>query len=218
MKVRASAIIFFTCLFCLAARADLPPDVGYILQSVSVTIQTQEDLSDYRFFIESPMRIEEISIEKGKPTVVNSDGRVGAARVGALWAIPRKDIGSDFDFSSTEKLQGLRQALDQGQYHAMKIITLDFRAAIREADKEDWQDPVYQLNKNPDGIAASLVSGTVLRNANRGAQLYSTEPKSASFWIAVFVGSGATLLFIVSGALALRRSKIRATEGGEFIR
>ena len=202
MKVRASAIIFFTCLFCLAARADLPPDVGYILQSVSVTIQT----------------LEEISMERGKPTVINSDGQVGAARVGTLWAIPRKDIGPDSDFSSTEKLQGLRQALDQGQYHAMKIITLDFRAAIREADKEDWQDPVYQLNKNPDGIAASLVSGTVLRNANRGAQLYSTEPKSASFWIAVFLGSGATLLFIVLGALALRRSKIRETKGGEFIR
>jgi len=194
----------------LAAHADVPPDVGYTFQSVSVTIQTQDDLSDYRFFIESPMRIEEISIEKGKPTVIDGDGRVGAARVGTLWAIPREDIGSDFDFSSTERLQSLRQALDQGQYHAIKIITLDFRAAIRQADKTDWQDPVYQLNRNPDGIAASLVAGSALKNANRGPQLYSTEPKGALFWTAVFVGGLTTLLFIALGALALRRSRIRA--------
>jgi len=218
MKRRASTIVFLTCVFCLAAHADVPPDVGYIIQSVSVTIQTQDDLSDYRFFNESPMRIEEIAIEKGKATVIDGNGRVGAARIGTLWAIRRKDIGSDFDFSSTERLQSLRQALNQGQYHAIKVITLDFRAEIREADKADWQDPVYQLNKNPDGIAASLVSGAAPKNADRGPHLYSTEPKSASFWTAVFVGGVVTLLFIVLGALALRRSRIRAMGGGEFTR
>ena len=218
IKAALGSLLLIGSLFCMAAYADVPPDPGYVRQTVSVTLEPKADFSDYRFFIESPMRMEEIAIEKDKETVIDGTARVGAARIGTLWAIPRKAIDTDVDFSSTEKLQSFRQALSQGQYHAIKVITLDFLATVREADRSNWRDPVYQLNKSPDGVTASLVSGGVQQNASRGPQLYSTEPKSSAFWTAVLIGGLLTAAFIAAGAWALRRSRLRASETDSFTR
>jgi len=78
MKWHAAMSGFLTCLFCLAARADVPPEPGYLRQTVSITFDTKDDVSDYRFFIESPMRIDEIKIAKGEPSVVDGTGHVGS--------------------------------------------------------------------------------------------------------------------------------------------
>jgi hypothetical protein len=215
-----SALFIFLFVICASfgsVYADVPPDPGYVRQSVSLTLETIYDLADYRFFIESPMRIEEIAIKKGELTVVSADGRVGSERVGTLWAIPRTTIGEDFGVSAPEKLEGMREALKEGRmYRALKLLSHDFQTTIREIERVNWKDPVYRLDKNTgQGVTAVLISGGVQENkSNSNKGLYSTEPKTTAFWAAVAGGMILTLSFISFGAWALRRSRLKAIENG----
>lgn len=210
---------FVICALFTPVTADVPPDPGYVRQTASLTLETKDDLSDYRFFIESPMRIEEIKIVRGEPTIIPGTGRGGAARVGTLWAIPRTTIGEDFGASAPEKLQEMRDALKEGRaYRAVKLLTHGFQTTIREEERTNWNDPVYRLEKNAEkGVTAILISGGAQENKNdskKGFTIYSTEPKTPAFWTAVIGGAVLTLLFISLGAWALRRSKSKAAEHG----
>ena len=214
MKWHAATIGFLTFLFYLAARADVPPEPGYLRQTVSITFDTKDDVSDYRFFIESPMRIDEIKIAKGEPSVVDGTGRVGVARVGTLWAIPRKTVADEFGVSGQEKLEYIRKVLSEGRmYSAVKLLTLDFQATIREAEKANWKDPVYSIEKKGDQtLSAVLVSGGKSTPGNQGPGFGVTSYSrtlSPFGWAIVGGGVVAVLGLLLLGFLKLGRRRFK---------
>ena len=142
-------------------KADIPPDVGYTRVKASLTLETNDDLSNYRFFLESPLGIEELKISKDETTNVDANRRIGAARVATLWAIPRKSVGKDFGVSAPEKLDGMRVPLREGRMNgAVNLLSHSFLATIRDGEKANWKDPVYRIEMSPaKGIVAILVSG-----------------------------------------------------------
>lgn len=208
-------LLFLICLLFTSANADVPPDAGYVPQTASLTLETKDDFSDYRFFMESPIRIEEITITRGEATVIDGANRGGAARVGTLWAIPRTTIGDDFGVSAPEKLQGMRDALKEGRmYHAVKLLSHGFQTTIREEEKAGWKDPVYRIEKSAEkGLVAVLLSGGKTER-NAGLQTYSNEPKTSMFWATVVGASLLTFSLICLGVWAVRRSKMRTVESG----
>ena len=90
---KISAILVAVIALFAVARADVPPEPGNSRISVPLTIETNEDLSDYRFFIESPMQLEEVTVHKGTPTVIGTEGRAGAAAWPGPLACSRCRIG-----------------------------------------------------------------------------------------------------------------------------
>lgn len=212
------ASLLFICALFATARSDVPPDPGYVRHSASLTLETNDDLSDYRFFLESPMKIEEIKILKGEPEVFDGNDRNGAARSCTVWAVPRTTIGQDFGVSAPEKLEGMRDALKQGRmYGATKLLSHDFQTTIREVEKENWKDPIYRIEKNEKGLTAVLVTGGAVEsktNGNGAFTMYSTEEPTRGFWAAVIGGMLLTFSFIGLGAWALRRSKMKTVDAG----
>lgn len=142
-------------------KADIPPDAGYTRVKASLILETVDDLSDYRFFLESSLGIEELEISNGEAATVDANRRAVASRVATLWAIPRKSIDEEFGISATEKLDGMRAPLREGRINgAVNLLSHSFLATIRDGEKANWKDPVYRIEESPDkGIIAILISG-----------------------------------------------------------
>jgi hypothetical protein len=153
-KVLAALVIMLG--FSTSVFADVPPDPGYVRQSANLVLETDADLSGYRFFLESPMKVEEIKIAAGASTIVDASGRVGAMRFGRLFAIASRDLEPFKDRLSEEEF---REALKGKKlFAATQLLSHNFQTTIPEG--ANWQDPGYLIEKDSDtGLKARLIAG-----------------------------------------------------------
>ena len=142
--------------FSTSVFADVPPEPGYVRQSVNLVLETDADLSGYRFFLESPMKVEEIKIAASAPTIVDGSVRAGAMRFGRLFAIASRDVEQFKDRLSEEEF---REALKEKKlFTATQLLSHNFQTTI--PDGADWQDPVYRIEKDGEtGLRAVQISG-----------------------------------------------------------
>jgi hypothetical protein len=210
-----SWFILLLSIFLASANlliADVPPEAGFVRQSVSLTLETSQDLSSYRFFLESAVAIEEVTVKKGEKTVISPAGHAGAARVVSLLAIPSQSFAKFGGELKSGSSPDLKKIIDErGIEGIVKLMSHDFQTTIREADRGSWADPVYKIEKNNAGLSAILVTGDNASERPRTSP-YSNEPKSQTFWAAVAIGAFLTLAFICIGASLLRRSRTKASE------
>ena len=148
--------LVITLGFSTSVVADVPPDPGYVRQSADLVLESSDDLSGYRFFLESPMKVEEIEIAAGTPTVVSASGRAGAMRVGKLIAIPAREV-EQFRERLTE--EEFREALREKKlFTATQLLSHDFQTTIPEGAR--FQDPVFRIEKDGEtALKAVLISG-----------------------------------------------------------
>jgi hypothetical protein len=153
-----TAVILFTllALSSMPVVADVPPDPGYVRQSANLVLETDADLSGYRFFLESPMKVEEIKIVKGTPTVIDASGRAGAMRFGRLFALPAGEVEQFKDRLTEEEF---RKALTEKKlFTATQLLSHNFQTTIPEG--ANWQDPGYRIEKDGEtGLKARLIAG-----------------------------------------------------------
>ena len=175
------------------ARADVPPEPGTSRLSVPLTLETNDDLSDYRFFLESPSRMEEVAIQKGQSTVVGPEGHAGASRIVTLWAIPKTSITGDLPLADPARLEVVDTALRDGKVAgSVKLLSHSFQTTISDAGKSQWKDPVYRITKDDTkGPTAALVSGGAAIASGNG---YATKSSDRSLQIAMIGG----VLFLVA--------------------
>lgn len=160
MRSKTPVLLLAICSLFTIARSDVPPDPGFARQSVSLTLETHDDLSDYRFFISSPLRVTEIQITKGQLIFIGAEGRTGADRIGSLLAIPKKSLaslGEELDPSNSDELEKL---IEERRLDGMiKLLSHNFQVTIRENERSEWKDPVYRLERNAEkNVVAVLVS------------------------------------------------------------
>ena len=108
-------------------------------------MNSDADLSGYRFFLESPMKVEEIVIASGAPTVIEASGRGGATRFGKLIAVPLTDMR---DISGSLLEQHLREKKFP---NARQLLSHNFQATIPESERSGWRDPAYRISV-ADGV------------------------------------------------------------------
>lgn len=196
-----SLLLLLTLLFTTGiAVADVPPDPGSTRQPANLILETDGDLSAYRFFLDSPMRVEEVKVT-GNRIVIEAANRDGAMRSAKLIAVPLSDmsvISGDLSGSLIEFL------IRQNKFpNAKELISHNFQQTISIVEKPLWQDPVYRISVENGEISASKLSG----GSESGVVSLSTE----YLWPIVIV-SGAvalmlTMALIVFGVWLFRRKK-----------
>lgn len=145
-------------ILCTAAFADVAPDPGYTNVPADLILETNADLSGFRFFLQSPMSIEEITLRSGTPTVIPASGRGGAARYADLIAIPRQDLGQiSGDLSPSS---GLLDSMIRGKSfpNAREVLSHNFQATISVVEGSFWKAPVYRLSLTDGVIVAEKTS------------------------------------------------------------
>jgi hypothetical protein len=192
--------------------ADVPPEPGFIRQSVPLTLETSDDLSGYRFFLESASALEEVTIRKGEKTAISPAGHAGSARIVSLLAVPSKSFAKFGDELKSAPAADLKKIIDERKLEGVvELFTHDFQTTVREADRGSLAEPVYRIEKKDTGLSATLVAGAAGSERTRTSP-YSNEPKSSTFWTAVVVGGLLTLAFICVGAYLLRRARTKEME------
>lgn len=182
-----------------AVLADVAPDPGYTNVSADLVLETDGDLSAYRFFIESPLKIEEIRVLSGAATRIEADGRVGAAKVGKLIAVPAADMRTISGDLSGALLDSM---IRENRFPNAKVLLSHyFQATIRASERSSWSDPVYRVREEGGQIYAEPIA---VAGPSGGRLTYSV-------WQFVWpVSVAATLLAIgltIAGLWLLRRKK-----------
>jgi hypothetical protein len=149
----------FLLLFGLmpsALLADVPPDPGFTRQTSDLILETEGDLSEYRFFLDSPMKVEEIKLA-GERTVILATGRGGAMRQGKLIAVPVKDMALiSGDLSGPLLEMFIREKKFP---NAKQLFTHQFQETISIIEKPVWKNPVYRISIAYGAISSTEISG-----------------------------------------------------------
>jgi hypothetical protein len=150
-----------TILLPLEAICDVAPEPGYKRISINLIVETNEDISDYRFFIKSGADLKEILVNLGKQTSISPLGGGAFYRTGTLLAVPTKSLGDLSDGPAENKSSALQKAVFDGKVPGVvELVNHSFSREIREADAAGYRDPVYRIERNSQtGLKAVYVSG-----------------------------------------------------------
>lgn len=155
--IKARSLILALLILPNAVAADVAPDPGYSNVSADLILESAADLSAYRFFLESPLRVEEVKLNVGSPTVISAAGRGGAARFGTLIAVPVNDLNAiSGDLSGAALDDIIRQ---KRLPNARELLSHNFQTTVSVVEKPVWKAPVYRLSLENGVVTAAKVSG-----------------------------------------------------------
>lgn len=190
---RTRSLLFVLLVLAVFAYGDVPPDPGYTSVSADLTLETASDLSAYRFFLESPMSVEEVKLIAGSPTVIPAAGRGGAARRANLIAVPVADMsvisgdisgGTLEDFIRSKRFPNARE-----------LFSHDFQTTISIFEKPIWKAPTYQLS-----LESGVVTVAKAKGGTSGSLLVYVMPVVA---VSVLIAVGIAII----GLWLFRRSR-----------
>jgi hypothetical protein len=169
-------------VLCSAAFADVAPDPGYTNVLADLRLESASDLSAYRFFLESPMAVEEVKLNAGSPiTVISAGGRGGAARYGKLIAVPLTDMTISGDLSGALLDSMIREKRFP---NAKVLLSHSFQATIPVIEKPLWNPPVYRLSVENGDISATKLA-VVPMVGGRSLMMYAIPVVTAGVLIAI---------------------------------
>jgi len=197
--MRSLLRISLILVLCTVAFADVAPDAGFTNVPADLVLITSADLSGYRFFLESPMSVEEVKLNAGSTTVIAATGRGGAARYAKLIAVPVSDMTISGDLSG-----GLLDDLIRRKRfpNARELLSHNFQATITIIEKPVWKPPVYSLTiENGVVIATKPEVVTVVGGSGRSLMMYAIP--------VVIGGVLITIAIAIIGIFLFRRSRKR---------
>ncbi|MEQ1764902.1 MAG: hypothetical protein ABL984_17365 [Pyrinomonadaceae bacterium] len=155
--LKTRSLVLALLVFSISAVGDVPPDPGYTNVSADLIIESTADLSGYRFFLESPMRVEEVKIASGSPTVISAAGRAGAAKFGKLIAVPISDITISGELTPSLLEDLIRR---KSFANARELFSHNFQTSVSVVEKPLWKPPVYRLSLENGAVTAMKVSSS----------------------------------------------------------
>lgn len=205
----------FMFLSSMTAFADVPPDAGFTRVYPNLIFEAREDFPDFRFFLLTPIDIEEISLKKGEPQTIEASGRGGPKRFLTLLAIP-KDKLSQFGAAeklSAEQLETLHQSVrDKKIEGVLELIKHTFQKDVPTAQKNNWKNPKYNLEKDAEKKIKAVEAGAIEPTKNQLSTGRTDTTQSAFALKTITAGILLSLAFAAFGIWAIRR------RGGAVVR
>lgn len=154
MKTFFVTILIMLIFGQIAVRADVAPDRGFTRKSVSLNLEIDPTIKDYRFFLVSPASVDEIKFTNENTVEISAANRGGAARYARLYA-----------FKTGEVPPGLVDGAKGNFNNAVlsdnnKLLSHSFIADVPTSDADDWADPIYRIEYGDDQkLNAVLIAG-----------------------------------------------------------
>jgi hypothetical protein len=147
MKQNLAALVFML-LAVVSALADVPPDPGRTYVTESLKVEVEENLSDYRLFIQSPMDVMPISVTKDSPFRQASGGG-GAKNNLRLIAIPAKSFAA----FEGKPLSELSEALNTKKVDGViDLANHNFRKEVPESKGSGTFEKTIVIVRTPNGL------------------------------------------------------------------
>ena len=112
MKNKKITLLLPIMLFLvIAGKADMPPEAGYSRVSYNLVIETTEDLTDFRFFVDFYGDLKDIEVKSKGRTTIPPMGGGARYSSGTLLAIPVKSLNGFAVKLTPEQLKNLSEAI-----------------------------------------------------------------------------------------------------------
>lgn len=181
--------LLFILLFTFSAKADVSiPGFGRI--DIDLVLDTKEDLSDYRFFLNFYGDLKEIKVNNKSQTTIAPMGGGARFAKAALLAIPRKNL-SDFAEDSPASVRNLSDAVRDNKIEGVaELIVHTFRK----------DSPLgIKLRNNPSYL--------IVREGNTLSLIHSSDSGFQTYAVAVIIaGIFISVAVVIFGVFLFRKA------------
>lgn len=156
MNKKSGLVLLLIFVFMILAKADVAPDPDEMRMSADLIIETTEDLSDYRFFVDFFGAVHEVEIKSKAQTAIPPLGGGARYSSGNLLAISKKnlkDYPEKIASPYAEEGKNLSQAISQKKIEG--IIELgkhQFSSTIKISQRKNWTYPTYKLERAENSL------------------------------------------------------------------
>ena len=202
-KKYLAAIFPLILLFTFIAKADVPPDPGFVRVSINLVTETSEDLSDYRFFLDFYGDLREVEIKSKGRTEIPPMGGGARYRAGTLLAIPKKSLSGYEEKLTNEQLANLSRSIKAREIQGVAELAQHFFS--RDIPKgEKPPETFYRLTRAENTLKAEKV--TEEKPKSTSSQLVAADSRTGM----VIGGALLTLAALAIGVFAFRKVSKKA--------
>lgn len=142
-----------------AVKADMAPPSGSKWAPIDIIIRTDEDFSDYRFFVRSYRGLDEIKINAAQPAEISGAERMAPfAQDGQVIAVP-KGIAARYDAESRDSF--VDDILSERVSGAIIVFSPSFQYVVSKNDAPKKRTETYILHRTgQNGIEAAFLGDT----------------------------------------------------------
>ncbi|MGH9820884.1 MAG: hypothetical protein ACRD43_12000 [Pyrinomonadaceae bacterium] len=210
MLLDRKAICVAMAVLCLsiACFADVAPEPGHKRVYLSLALQTRDDLSDYRFFVESGGQLEEVKLSLNQPVTIDPKGGGARYNSATVYAVPKKGIRFAGAVPDAEELAKLESSLTgKGIAGAVKLVDHSFSFDVPEAEADSYTNPIYQVRR--DGqfglVAERLDDGSSPSTHVSASPVRPTPVVETGRGLTLIVASLLTFAAVLAGLWLLQR-------------
>jgi len=150
-------ILTFLLLFTSLVKADVPPEKGYVRVSTDLITETEEDLSDYRFFLDFYGDLNEVAVKSKGRTAIPLRGGGARYSSGTFLAIPKKNLKGYGEELSKDQLDDLSQLIKAKKIEG--VVELARHRFSAEIPKDEKPAEVYYiLKRDGETLKAEKIS------------------------------------------------------------
>jgi hypothetical protein len=199
-----AVVLLLSCQFLIA---DIAPPEGYVKVSRAIVLQTDDDLSEYRFFLISGDLVREVVPVVGEKITLSGLG--GGARYsgGTLYAVLRKSMSEFPEKLSPDQSRKLSEALTQDKFPgSTELLRQGFSAEVRKEDAASVTDTEYRISKVSGGIKAEQLPSATLDASPKSA---APVPSSSNTPLFPIAGGLLLVALVIGGGLLFARGRQR---------
>lgn len=162
MNKNFGLILPLILIFAAFIKADVPPDPGFKRVSINLIVETKEDLSDYRFFLDFYGDMREVEIRQGSNSLPANGGGARYSS-GTLWAIPKKSL-------KDETKEQISKALNENKIvGAIKLAQHQFAQTVRDSETDKIQNPPYIIERDVEKGLKIIRQGGIVNQGGKGS-------------------------------------------------
>jgi hypothetical protein len=201
IKKNLALILLLIFTFAIVANADIAPPKGYTKVSINLVIETKQDLSDYRFFVDFYGDLNEITVKNNGRVSIPPIGGGARYSTGTVYAIPKKSIESTPKDADREQFSNLSESLREDKIEgAIKLGEHSFYNTVLNKNIKKVVTPTYLIEKKNNTLIMSVKKA--MKKVEFEAEDESVESDSNKLIGGVFLS-----MFMLFGGIFLFRKK-----------
>ncbi|MEP6847774.1 MAG: hypothetical protein ABI999_02885 [Acidobacteriota bacterium] len=191
------------------SRADIPPEPGSTRVYLSLILDPRGDLSDFRFFVESGMKLEEVKLTDRQQQTIDPKGGGARYNSATVYAVPMKSLGAVKGEPTEGELASLDSALNAKSVDgALDLVHHQFSQDVPKADADSYLNPVYRIAKDEQGVLRAVRADDLVVGRVAPFQKDETPTQTAGQNRITIVAAGAIVIAVLFGGLWLLRRKL----------
>jgi hypothetical protein len=147
MLNRKLSLILCLLLFTSFVCADIPPDRDEMMNVSDLQVKPTDEFADYRFFLLYGSDLEEITVKKDVPVIIEGDDRNGQRKYARFIALPKSVLQGDVKLTDDQERKLVDSIYKDENKDFIQLLEHRFKDYIKTDQRVNQTYPVYELRR-----------------------------------------------------------------------